>query len=249
MMDEEKKEDKEIEQDGDSIRQTLKQGMYYIIIAVISLISVVFLPMVGTTLGLGWKLPDTTAGWVVWGVSRAIVATINVLLFHSFMEQAKLNIKDNERYKEARDILVKVKKKEHKPKSPAQWNAAQYGKKGTTIFLSSAMSVVAIGQAVLSYEWATALAYLFTLGMGIIFGIMQMKKAETYWTTEYYEYALMKKRMEEEQQIAEQSEQTQKTEENAVATTEEQIPVCVIEQINKEEQEECSQSETKNLET
>ena len=248
-MDEEKKEDKQIEQEDDSIRQTLKQGMYYIIIAVISFISVVFLPMLGTTLGLGWKLPDTTAGWVVWGASRAIVATINVLLFHSFMEQAKLNIKDNERYKEARDILVKVKKKEHKPKSPAQWNAAQYGKKGTTIFLSSAMSVVAIGQAVLSYEWATALAYLFTLGMGIIFGIMQMKKAETYWTTEYYEYALMRKRMEEEQQIAEQSEQTQKTEENAVTTTEEQIPVCVIEQINKEEQEECSQSETKNLET
>ena len=237
-MDEEKKEDKQIEQEDDSIRQTLKQGMYYIIIAVISFISVVFLPMLGATLGLEWKLPDTTAGWVVWGASRAIVATINVLLFHSFMEQAKLNIKDNEHYKEARDILVKVKKKEHKPKSPAQWNAAQYGKKGTTIFLSSAMSVVAIGQAVLSYDWATALAYLFTLGMGIIFGIMQMKKAETYWTTEYYEYALMRKRMEEEQQIAEQSEQTQKTEENAVT-----------EQINKEEQEECSQSETKNLET
>lgn len=248
-MDEEKKEDEQIEQNRDSVKQSLKQGMYYIIIAVISFISVVFLPMLGSTLGLGWKLPDTTAGWVVWGASRAIVATINVLLFHSFMEQAKLNIKDNEHYKEARDILVKVKKKEHKPKSPAQWNAAQYGKKGTTIFLSSAMSVVAIGQAVLSYDWATALAYLFTLGMGIIFGIMQMKKAETYWTTEYYEYALMKKRMEEEQQIAEQSEQTQITGENAVTTTEEQIPMCVIEQINKEEQEECSQSETKNLET
>lgn len=237
-MDEEKKEDGQIEQDRDSVKQSLKQGMYYIIIAVISFISVVFLPMLGSTLGLGWKLPDTTAGWVVWGASRAIVATINVLLFHSFMEQAKLNIKDDEHYKEAQDILVKVKKKEHKPKSPAQWNAAQYGKKGVSIFLASAMSVVAIGQAVLSYEWATALAYLFTLGMGIIFGIMQMKKAETYWTTEYYEYALMKKRMEEEQQIAEQSEQTNKTEENAVT-----------EQIIKEEQEECSQSETKNLET
>ena len=237
-MDEEKKEDGRIEQEESSVKQSLKQGMYYIIIAVISFISVVFLPMLGSTLGLGWKLPDTTAGWVVWGASRAIVATINVLLFHSFMEQAKLNIKDDEHYKEARDILVKVKKKEHKPKSPAQWNAAQYGKKGVSIFLASAMSVVAIGQAVLSYEWATALAYLFTLGMGIIFGIMQMKKAETYWTTEYYEYALMKKRMEEEQQIAEQSEQTNKTEENAVK-----------EQIIKEEQEECSQSETKNLET
>ena len=236
-MDEEKKEDDQIEQ-RDSVKQSLKQGMYYIIIAVISFISVVFLPMLGSTLGLGWNLPDTTAGWVVWGASRAIVATINVLLFHSFMEQAKLNIKDDEHYKEARDILVKVKKKEHKPKSPAQWNAAQYGKKGVSLFLASAMSVVAIGQAVLSYEWTTALAYLFTLSMGIIFGIMQMKKAESYWTTEYYEYALMKKRMEEEQQIAEQSEQTEETEENAVT-----------EQIIKEEQEECSQSETKNLET
>ena len=237
-MDEEKKEDVDVVEERSSVRDSLKQGMYYIIIAVISFISVVFLPMLGSTLGLGWKLPDTTAGWVVWGASRAIVATINVLLFHSFMEQAKLNIKDDEHYKEARDILVKVKKKEHKPKSPAQWNAAQYGKKGVSLFLASAMSVVAIGQAVLSYEWTTALAYLFTLSMGIIFGIMQMKKAESYWTTEYYEYALMKKRMEEEQQIAEQSEQTEKTEENAVT-----------EQINKEEQVECSQSETKNLET
>ena len=237
-MDEEKKEDVDVVEERSSVRDSLKQGMYYIIIAVISFISVVFLPMLGSTLGLGWKLPDTTAGWVVWGASRAIVATINVLLFHSFMEQAKLNIKDDEHYKEARDILVKVKKKEHKPKSPAQWNAAQYGKKGVSLFLASAMSVVAIGQAVLSYEWTTALAYLFTLSMGIIFGIMQMKKAESYWTTEYYEYALMKKRMEEEQQIAEQSEQTDKTEENAVT-----------EQINKEEQVECSQSETKNLET
>ena len=237
-MDEEKKEDVDVVEERSSVRDSLKQGMYYIIIAVISFISVVFLPMLGSTLGLGWKLPNTTAGWVVWGASRAIVATINVLLFHSFMEQAKLNIKDDEHYKEARDILVKVKKKEHKPKSPAQWNAAQYGKKGVSLFLASAMSVVAIGQAVLSYEWTTALAYLFTLSMGIIFGIMQMKKAESYWTTEYYEYALMKKRMEEEQQIAEQSEQTEKTEENAVT-----------EQINKEEQVECSQSETKNLET
>lgn len=234
-MDEEKKEDSRIEVES-SVRQSLRQGMYYIIIAVISLISVVFLPMVGSTIGLGWKLPDTTAGWVVWGASRAIVATINVLLFHSFMEQAKLNVKDNEHYKEAQDILMKVKRKEHKPKSPAQWNAAQYGKKGVSIFLASAMSVVAIGQAVLSYDWATALAYLFTLGMGLIFGIMQMKKAESYWTTEYYEYALMKKSMEEEQQIA----------------AEEEMPAeqtNIQEQINKEEQQECSQSETKNLET
>ena len=54
-MDEEKKEDGRIEQEESSVKQSLKQGMYYIIIAVISFISVVFLPMLGSTLGLGWK--------------------------------------------------------------------------------------------------------------------------------------------------------------------------------------------------
>ena len=95
-MDEEKKEDGQIEQEESSVKQSLKQGMYYIIIAVISFISVVFLPMLGSTLGLGWKLPDTTAGWVVWGASRAIVATINVLLCESFLVQGTVSLTDDE---------------------------------------------------------------------------------------------------------------------------------------------------------
>ena len=135
------------------------------------------------------------------------------------MEQAKLNVKDNERYKEANEILLRAKKREHEPKSPAKWQAEQYGKKGTKIFLGSAMSVVAFGQAILSYDWVSMLSMLFTIVMGIIFGIMQMKKAETYWTTEYYAYALKQQKLEQEE-IKEE-----------------------------EKQEECLQSETKNLET
>ena len=173
-------------------KDRIKQNLYYIIIGIISFLSVAFLPMVGSTMGLGWKLPDTTAGWVVWAVSRLIIATINVLIFHSFMEQAKLNVKDDTHYIEAREILYKNKKKEHEPKSPQKWQALQYGKKGTTIFISSAMSVVALGQARLTFDWVGMLAFIFTIAMGLIFGIMQMKKAEAYWTGEFYEYALKK---------------------------------------------------------
>lgn len=173
-------------------RLRIKQNLYYIIIGIISFLSVAFLPMVGSTMGLDWKLPDTTAGWVVWAVSRLIIATINVLIFHSFMEQAKLNVKDDAHYIEAREILYKNKKKEHEPQSPQKWQALQYGKKGTTIFISSAMSVVALGQAILTFDWVAMLAYIFTIALGLIFGIMQMKKAEAYWTGEFYEYALKK---------------------------------------------------------
>lgn len=184
-------QDERLENSQDA-RLRIKQNLYYIIIGIISFLSVAFLPMVGSTMGLDWKLPDTTAGWVVWAVSRLIIATINVLIFHSFMEQAKLNVKDDAHYIEAREILYKNKKKEHEPQSPQKWQALQYGKKGTTIFISSAMSVVALGQAILTFDWVAMLAYIFTIALGLIFGIMQMKKAEAYWTGEFYEYALKK---------------------------------------------------------
>ena len=172
-------------------REKAKQNMYYILIGIISFISVAFLPMVGSTVGLGWKLPDTPTGWVVWAISRLIVATINVLIFYSFMEQAKLNVAKDPHYIEATEILLKAKKADHTPRSPQKWQALQYGKRGTKIFISSAMSVVALGQAILSFDWISMLAYIFTIAMGVVFGVLQMKKAEAYWTDEFYRYALM----------------------------------------------------------
>ena len=172
-------------------RDKAKQNMYYILIGIISFISVAFLPMVGSTVGLGWKLPDTPTGWVVWAISRLIIATINVLIFYSFMEQAKLNVAKDPHYIEATEILLKAKKADHPPRSPQKWQALQYGKRGTKIFISSALSVVALGQAILSFDWVSMLAFIFTIAMGIVFGILQMKKAEAYWTDEFYRYALM----------------------------------------------------------
>ena len=172
-------------------REKAKQNMYYILIGIISFISVAFLPMVGSTVGLGWKLPDTPTGWVVWAISRLIIATLNVLIFYSFMEQAKLNVAKDPHYIEATEILLKAKKADHTPRSPQKWQALQYGKRGTKIFISSALSVVALGQAILSFDWVSMLAYIFTIAMGVVFGILQMKKAEAYWTDEFYRYALM----------------------------------------------------------
>lgn len=206
--------EEEVMNESSTAKMKARQNIYYIIIAIISFITVAFLPMVGSTVGLQWNLPDTTVGWIVWAVTRLVISIINVLLFYSFMEQAKLNVKDNERYQQANEILLKSKKKEHEPKSPSKWQAEQYGKKATKIFLGSAMSVVAFGQAILSYDWVSMLSYIFTLAMGLIFGVMQMKKAETYWTTEYYAYAIKKQESE----------------------------------LLEEKQEECLQSETKNLE-
>lgn len=176
----------------------IKQYLYYFLIGIISLIALLFLPMIGTSVGLAWNVPDTTVGWIVWIVTKLIIAVINILIFHCFMCQAKVNVKDNENYKKARAILVEQKVKEVLPKSPHKWNMEQYGMKGITIFVTSALSTVALTQALLTFDWISMLTYLFVIVTGLIFGILQMRTAEEYWTNEYLEYAMMYKQQQEE---------------------------------------------------
>lgn len=177
----------------------VRQWLYYFIIGIISFISLTFLPMIGSEVGLGWNIPDTIVGWIVWIVIKLIVSILNVLIFHCFMCQAKLNIKDNPKYKEARDILQQMKEKEVLPRSPRKWNVEQYGKKGTTIFIGTALGTVALTQAILSFDYISMLTYLFTIVLGLILGVLQMRTAEEYWTSEYLEYAILYQQQKEEQ--------------------------------------------------
>lgn len=185
-----------------------KQWMYYLLIGFLSLIALIFLPMIGSTVGLGWSIPNTVVGWIVWVVTKLIIAALNVMIFHCFMQQAKLNIKDHPEYLRALKALNKIKDKKIKLRSPTKWNAEQYGKKGTSIFITSALSVFALTQAILSFDLVMLFTYLFTIAMGVIFGIMQMKTAEEYWTGEFVMYVddLIARKEEEEQKRAEEKE-------------------------------------------
>lgn len=169
--------------------EKVKQWMYYFLIGIVSLMSLCFLPMIGSDVGLGWNLPNTVVGWIVWIVVKLIVAVLNVLIFHCFMQQAKINIKDNERYQEALMILRMINLDDYVPRGPVEWTTLQYKQKGVTIFITTALSTVALTQAILSFDWMAMLTYLFTILMGLIFGIMQMKTAEEYWTDEFWQYA------------------------------------------------------------
>lgn len=167
-----------------------KQWQYYTIIGVISCLALFFLPMVGSEAGLAFRIPNTAAGWIVYIVSKILVATLNILIFHCFILQAKVNIRNNENFLQANEILrVSLDLETLKPKSPEQWAKAVYGKKGVSIFATSLLSAFGLTQAVLTFDWISMLTYLFTILMGIVFGILQMNKTEEYWTWEYLLYA------------------------------------------------------------
>lgn len=172
-----------------------KSVMYYLIIAVVSILSTAFLPMVGSEVGLSFNFPNTIAGWIVWSVSKIAVALLNMVLFTCFMKQAKVNVRNDSRYLEAQKILNEVdKQKSLKPKSPKQREHGQYMSKGITIFLSSILSAIGFSQAILSFDLMTFLSYSFTVVVGCVFGFMQMNKAEEYYTSEYLSYAHMRKK-------------------------------------------------------
>ena len=136
--------------------------------------------MVGSEVGMGWNLPTTPVGWVVYVATKLIVATINVLLFHCFMQQAKLNSSSNEKYKAANEMLYKLAPQIYDPRSPLKFNKQEYGRKGVIIFVTTLLSAFALTQAILSFDYMSMLTYLFTIIMGVVFGIIQMKKAEVY---------------------------------------------------------------------
>lgn len=162
----------------------------YIIIAIVSLVALFFIPMLGSSIGLAWNIPNTPVGWIVYVSTKLLVAALNLIIFHCFILQAKVNSKDNPNYLAALEIMCRVEdKKELAPRSPRQYFAGVYGKKGTTIFITTALAAVGLTQAVLTFDWVSMLTYLFTILMGVIFGVLQMNQTELYWQEEYLRYA------------------------------------------------------------
>lgn len=171
---------------------------YYALVAILSIVTVTFLPMLGSSVGVGVQFPTTEVEWAVWCITKGMVAVINMMLFHCFHQQGKVKAKDNPIFKEAWEKDFHNPHKGYTARSPRQWNAQQYGKKGVTVMITSLLSGFVLTQAVLTYDWVALISYVITLTIGIVFGVMQMYANYNYWVEEYPIYV--------NQQIKEQND-------------------------------------------
>ena len=117
------------ENDRDGMRKMLNaittQYLYYIIIVIFTIVILVFMPMLGSSVEGGLNLPQTPSAWIIFIITRVAVAITNIIIFYSFMQQAKLNVQGNKYYKEANEILIKAKTViEKKPLSPRKWESS-----------------------------------------------------------------------------------------------------------------------------
>ena len=75
-----------------------RQYLYYVIIGIFTFIVLVFMPMLGSSIDGGLKLPQGKGAWVMFVITRVFIAVTNIIIFYSFMQQAKLNVRNNKEY-------------------------------------------------------------------------------------------------------------------------------------------------------
>ena len=175
---------------NETVKDKLRQNLYYIIIAILSLAVLIVMPFLRSDLSAGLLFPTTTAGWFLFWFEKGSITAINLTIFTAFKKQGQLNVKDNPQYVAARELMNKVKAKKYNPQSPTKYQAKSYGKKGTTLVISTMASLVAITNMLLRFDYLALISYCITITMAIIFGIFAMKNDELYWTDEYYYWAL-----------------------------------------------------------
>lgn len=172
-----------------SITKKIQDYLYYIMIAIVSLCAMFVIPCFGSSVGMEWNFPNTIPGWIVFISSKLTVALVNILIFHGFVKQARINIRDNPAYLEALNILNDIGRHTYIPRSVAEINKKEYGSKMTTIFITSLLSAFSFSQAILTFDITSLISYTITVVFGVIFGLLEMKKYEDYYTHEFVDYA------------------------------------------------------------
>lgn len=186
-------------------REAFKNYKNYGIIIVLTLITVTIFPLLGTSVGMEARYPDTVVGWIVWAVIKIALCVDNIFIFQAFVDQAELNVQYEPRYIEAREIVRKYRIGKYKPMSPEDRRKKMFSKKVIITILTSLISV-ALTEALLHYNFADLIAYTISMIMAIVFGILNMADQEKYWVEEFYDYAITIKEEEEEKQRKKQAE-------------------------------------------
>lgn len=180
--------------DERNLREKFSLNFYYCLIFLLSIlvmtVAPMFTPNANTDLGISAIFPHSVIGWAIYVCTKVFVGVVNLLLFHCFVKQAKINIKDNEKYLAACKIYEMYHPKEYNPRGPKQYFGQLYRKKGIMIFLTSMLSAVVLTNAILSFDMTAFVTYCMTIVMGLIFGILKMKEVEAYWTGEFYDAAM-----------------------------------------------------------
>lgn len=171
----------------DDIRKGVMSNLYYILIAGLSLLVLVVFPFLGSDFTAEFNLPQTAHAWMVYILTKVSITGVNLLIFHNFVQQARLNVRDNERYKKACESYYTAKK-EKAPRSPRRYFGSLYASRIPGVIASTVLGLIAFGDAILRLDYTALITYGITVVMAVVFGVLQMLKVMDYWIEEFPQY-------------------------------------------------------------
>lgn len=213
-------------EDRKEIRTKFNDAAYFIIIGLISILTIVLPPLFMGCLSsdIGLAFPKNAAGWILWSVLNISTAIANISLLVLFKLQAKKNARNNENFKRANEILNRLagQKEVFIPRSPRRMDAGDYSKKIVCILISTFTSSIVLTSLILSFDWMTLLSCLVSIIITLCISWVTMLNNEIYWTEEYILYAELKEK--EIQKVQEQEAQQEQEVEQNVEVREQGIP-------------------------
>ena len=214
-------------EDRKEIRTKLNDSAYFIIIGLISMLTVALPPLFMGCLSsdIGLAFPKTAAGWILWSVLNVSTAIANICILVLFKLQAKKNSRNDENFKRANEILNKLagQKEVFIPRSPRKMDVGDYSKKVVCILISTLTSSIVLTSLILSFDWMTLLSCLVSIIVTLCISWVTMINNEIYWTEEYILYAELKEK-EMQKKVQEQEAQQEQEEEQNVEVREQGIP-------------------------
>ena len=212
-------------EDRKEIRIKINDAAYYVIIGLISLLTVFIPPLFMGCLSsdIGLAFPKNAAGWILWSVLNISTAIANICILVLFKLQAKKNSRTNDNFKKANDILNRLagQKEVFIPRSPTRMNATDYTRKVICIVISTLTSSVVLTSLILSFDWMTLLSCLVSIIITLCISWVTMLNNEIYWTEEYILYAEMK-----EKEIKKKAKEEASKEQESQEEKKENIPEC-----------------------
>lgn len=195
------------------IRRKLNDSAYFIMIGLISMLTVFLPPLFMGCLSsdIGLAFPKNLEGWILWTIMNVSTAIANISLLILFKLQAKKNARNDPNFKKANDILNRLAgvREIFVPRSPQQMNARDYTKKVIAIVISTFTASITLTSLILSFSWMTLLSCLVSIIITLCVSWITMINNEEYWCEEYLLYAeLMEKKRQEELAKIEQANES-----------------------------------------
>lgn len=188
------------------VRSKIKAAIHdyaiYMIIIIVSAVVMFIPPLVGGALQgeISLFFPKSPSGWVLWAMTNGGASIGNASLLVLFKMQAKRNVRDNENFKKANEILDELirEKAVFIPRSPRKMNFSDYCSKTVFIVMSTLSSFMVISSIVIKFDVITLISTVVSTMIALCFSWVTMLNNEEYWTGEYLLYAeMIRKRIQE----------------------------------------------------